>query len=35
MLEKDDPKREIEFEIDYQLTLTEKQRYKRMLKLLR
>ena len=32
-LEKDDPKKEIEFEVAFQLSLTEKQRYKRMMKL--
>ena len=34
-LEKDDPKKELEFEVAFQLSLTEKQRYKRMIKLLR
>jgi len=32
-LEKDDPKKELEFEVAFQLSLTEKQRYKRMKKL--
>ena len=29
-LEKDDPKKEMEFEIEFQLSLTEKQRYEIM-----
>lgn len=33
MLEKDDPKKELEFEIAFQLSLTVRQRYKRMKKL--
>lgn len=32
-LDKDDPKKEMEFEIRFQLSLTKKQRYKRMMKL--
>ena len=32
-LEKDDPKKELEFEVAFQLSLTEKQRYERMMKL--
>ena len=32
-LEKDDPKKELEFDVAFQLSLTEKQRYKRMMKL--
>jgi hypothetical protein len=35
MLEKDDPKKELEFEIAFQLSLTVEQRYKRMMKLFR
>lgn len=34
-LDKDDPKRELEFEVAFNLNLTEKQRYKRMMKLLK
>lgn len=33
MLENDDPKRELEFEVAFQLSLTIEQRYKRMKKL--
>ena len=32
-LEKDDPKKELEFEITFQLSLTSSQRYKRMVKM--
>ena len=32
-LEKDDPEKELEFEIKFQLSLTKKQRYNRMRKL--
>jgi hypothetical protein len=32
-LEKDDPKKELEFEIAFQLSLSSSQRYKRMIKL--
>jgi hypothetical protein len=32
-LEKDDPKKELEFEVTFQLSLTSSQRYKRMIKL--
>ncbi len=32
-LEKDDPKKELEFEIKFQLSLTSSQRYKRMVKM--
>jgi hypothetical protein len=35
MLEKDDLKREVEFEVAFQLSLTIEQRYKRMKKLFR
>jgi hypothetical protein len=34
-LEKDDPKKELEFEIAFNLSLTEKQRYKILIRLLR
>lgn len=34
-LEKDDPKKELEFEIAFNLTLTEKQRYKIFMRLLK
>jgi hypothetical protein len=34
-LEKDDSKKELEFEIAFQLSLTTEQRYKRMKKLIR
>ncbi len=33
VIDNDDPKKELEFEIQFQLSLTEKQRYKRMMKL--
>jgi len=32
-LEKDDPKKELEFEVTFQLSLTSSQRYKRMIKM--
>jgi hypothetical protein len=32
-LEKDDPKKELEFEVAFQLSLTSSQRYKRMIKI--
>jgi hypothetical protein len=32
-LEKDDPKKELEFEVSFQLSLTSSQRYKRMVKM--
>ena len=32
-LEKDDPKKELEFEVSFQLCLTSSQRYKRMIKM--
>ena len=32
-LEKDDPKKELEFEITFQLSLTSSQRYKRLVKM--
>ncbi len=32
-IEKDDPKKELDFEITFQLSLTEKQRYNRMIQL--
>ncbi len=32
-LENDDPKKEMEFEVNFMLSLTEKQRYKRMMEL--
>jgi hypothetical protein len=35
MIEKDDPEKELEFEVEFQLSLTTKQRYKRMMKLFR
>jgi hypothetical protein len=34
-VEGDDPQKELEFEVAFNLTLTEKQRYKRMMKLLK
>ncbi|GIK59368.1 MAG: hypothetical protein HND39_05995 [Ignavibacteriota bacterium] len=34
-LDKDDPKRELEFEVAFNLSLTEKQRYKRMMMLIK
>jgi hypothetical protein len=34
-LEKDDPQKELEFEIAFNLTLTEKQRYKIFMRLLK
>ena len=34
-LEKDDPKKELEFDVRFNLSLTEKQRYKIMMKLLK
>ncbi|HSW54258.1 MAG TPA: hypothetical protein VLH59_04150 [Ignavibacteriaceae bacterium] len=34
-LEKDDPAKEMEFEIEFNLSLTEKQRYRIMLRLLK
>jgi len=34
-LDKDDPQKELEFEVMYSLTLTSKERYKRMERLLR
>ena len=34
-LEKDDPKKEMEFEVAFQLSLTEKQRYKILMRLLK
>jgi len=32
-IEKDDPKKELEFEVAFQLSLTSSQRYKRMIKM--
>lgn len=34
-IEKDDPKKELEFEVAFQLSLTSSQRYKRMIKMLK
>ena len=34
-IEKDDPKKELEFEVTFQLSLTSSQRYKRMIKMLK
>ena len=35
MLDKDDPKKELEFEVSFNLSLTENQRYKIMMRLIK